>query len=161
MMMTSDERAAALAQARALAESEPLSWEDLASRTGLPATTLRRAAARDKWRRLYVRPARGPVSRVALLERLWQAASMQVAEIESDMARRQVALADRERVSRTLATIVRTVQELMKIDHDDTSAADTGADAADDADIRRRLAERLARFGAQGAAPGLHGGDSE
>ncbi len=110
---------------------------------------------------------RTPRDHAALVKRLWRAATRQVGEIERDLAGRDIALADRERVSRTLASVVKTVQELRKIDDEQRAAslaapsssaapaepaspAEPAPGSPGDRDLRRRLAERIAAFGGRG-----------
>jgi hypothetical protein len=112
----------------------------------LPAIPRRRNARRKMPRKSV---------RVALVRTLWRAAEQQVAEIEQHLAGAGKRSADRERDSRSLAVLVRTLRELAAMDHKDGGgAAKLEAGAADDDvrdidEFRRDLARHMEAIIAQ------------
>jgi hypothetical protein len=115
----------------------------------LPPIPRRRNARRMKPRKSV---------RVALVRTLWRAAEQQVNEIEQHLAEAGKRSADRERDSRSLAVLVRTLRELAAMDHkDEGEAAKPKAGAADDDvrdidEFRRDLARHMEAIIAQRAS---------
>jgi hypothetical protein len=93
--------------------------------------------------------AEGTVDRVALAAKLRAA-------VESELAAADLALGRRgrrsgvERIARTLASLVRTLNELRRLDAGSAAAEEADEPFADLDSLRRELARRLAGLGAGG-----------
>lgn len=108
---------------------------------------------------------RVPPGRKAVIAKLWKAAQKQLAAHEAHLAQLPAGKAASEADAKTLATLARTVRELVALD---SVAAGEGGKAEDDpspaeglrrvAELRRELGRRLAALaaeeaGAAGAPP--------
>ncbi len=108
---------------------------------------------------------RVPASRKAVVDKLWRAAKRQLAAHEAHLADLPKGAAASESDAKALATLARTVRELLALE---ATTASQGGKAADDADpaaglrhaaeLRGELTRRLARLAEQDAgeagAPG-------
>lgn len=108
-------------------------------------------------------PPRAPARRRAatrrrtrLVNRLWQAAEQQVAEIEARLASLSGDPVQLEREAKTLAVIARTLRDLAALDDETRPRADEDSDAGTPARslaaFRAELAQRLAAL--RGEGPG-------
>lgn len=106
---------------------------------------------------------RVPAGRRAVVEKLWRAARRQLAAHEARLVDLPKGTAASEADAKTLATLARTVRELLALDADAAlkpagGAATDGADTADGsrqlAELRRQLARRLERIAAGGPGAG-------
>jgi hypothetical protein len=93
--------------------------------------------------------------RAALAERLWRAAELQAAEVETRLSAGPRPAAEGERDAKTLAVLARTLRELAAADADATECDDAQSDtppAEDVEELREQLYERLRSIGAARAA---------
>lgn len=114
---------------------------------------------------------RVPPSRKAVVDKLWRAAKRQLAAHEAHLAELPKGAAASESDAKALATLARTVRELLALE---AATASQGVKAADDADpaaglrhvaeLRQQLARRLERLAAEEAgaasAPAAEGSDA-
>lgn len=114
---------------------------------------------------------RVPQSRKAVVDKLWRAAKRQLAAHETHLAELPKGAAASEGDAKALATLARTVRELLALE---AATASQGVKAADDADpaaglrhvavLRQQLARRLERLAAEEAgaasAPAAEGSDA-
>ncbi len=149
-------------RARQLVEETTTSLTKIAARLGVERAALAALATREGWKR---KQPRKRADRTRLIERLWSAADRQVADIEDKLAAAEIAPADREHVARSLASVVKTIHDLTRIDEPrrprGAGPLRKGADAAADADaanepgagafrdtdeLRRALAQQIDRL---------------
>jgi hypothetical protein len=104
--------------------------------------------------------ARGSMGgREALVARMWRTAEQQVGEIEDRLAAAGLQVAERESNARTLAIVAKTLRDLTAVDEakrtrdKEASNSDNDAPPRDIEELRRALAEKLARFAAGATAP--------
>ena len=114
------------------------------------------------------RTSRRPISRVALVRRMWCAAEAQVRDIEQRLTGERPEPEDRERDARLLAVLVKTLRELTALDAaegDRKQATDVTPDDLDaprDLDeFRRELARRMDAFVASRSGAGVPGGAAD
>lgn len=111
---------------------------------------------------------RMPASRKAVVDKLWRAAKRQLAAHEAHLAELPKGAAASEGDAKALATLARTVRELLALE---AAAASQGAKAADDDDpaaglrhaeeLRRELTRRLAGLAAEEADRAVASAGSE
>lgn len=99
-----------------------------------------------------------PASRKVVVDKLWRAAKRQLAAHEEHLAELPKGTAASEGDAKALATLARTVRELLALE---AATASQGVKAADDADpaaglrhvaeLRQQLARRLERLAAEEA----------
>ncbi|WP_245973766.1 hypothetical protein [Bosea caraganae] len=104
------------------------------------------------------RGGRMPASRKAVVDKLWRAAKRQLAAHEAHLAELPKGAAASESDAKALATLARTVRELLALE---AATASQGVKAADDADpaaglrraaeLRAELARRMERLIAEDA----------
>lgn len=140
------DRAAAKSE-QARVDSEPVpARDDLATLNSMPVP-----AEGDR-----VNAQAAPVTgdRVSIIATLWRTAEKQVRDIEARLDREDQPPAERERDSRMMAILVKTLREMIALDGtpgDDAAASQTEAEDADPVprdidEFRRELARRIRAF---------------
>ncbi|RXF75464.1 hypothetical protein [Hansschlegelia zhihuaiae] len=140
-----------LAEARRLYETDGLTLAGIGERVGLHGVTVCRLAKKHGWRR----PAAAEKRR-ALVSAIRTKVDREIAEVERVLSADGAPGAAVERSARTLASLVKTLRELARIDEDDArkAAGRRGAESGEDEDdavadldaLRDALARRLDRL---------------
>lgn len=110
---------------------------------------------------------RMPASRKVVVDKLWRAAKRQLAAHEAHLAELPKGSAASESDAKALATLARTVRELLALE---AATASQGVKAADDSDpaaglrraeeLRRELIRRLAGLAAEDSGEAVAPGDT-
>jgi hypothetical protein len=114
------------------------------------------------------RPRTPVANRKVLVARLWRSATKQVHEVEERLARADQAPPERERDTRVLAVLAKTLRELTALDQAQTNKTAKKDPPRDDDDavprdldeLRRELARRVDLLRQRRGPPGAAGGTS-
>ena len=158
-----------IAEARQLYEQTLVPVREVAALLGFSRTTLQRRVAEWGWKKRQqdalevMQPHKGagvqpqsPPQRVALAARIQAVAEREIAAIENILdTLGPSASSETEGAARTLASLARTLRELVQLDVPTTSPEPTHDEPAprDLAELRRSLARKLAALSAGDAAP--------
>ena len=124
----------------------------------LPAIPRRRVSGR------YDARARKSRGRATLIRRIMRAAEMQVAQIGKRLAEDGVPLTERERQTRSLAVLAKTMRELVALEAAEAEAQPPKTQANDEElprdidELRRELARRVEGIRQRRSAAGTAGG---